>query len=39
MTEVGNLLGNIADPVTIMSRVVGLMGEYFLFLLEFLRLF
>jgi hypothetical protein len=30
MTEVGNLLGKIADPMTIMIRVIGLIDGYFL---------
>jgi len=32
MLDVGNLLGKITDPMTIMIRVVGLMTAYFLFL-------
>jgi hypothetical protein len=29
MVEVGNLLGKIIDPMTIMIRVAGLMARYF----------
>jgi len=29
MTEVGNLLGKITDPMVIIIRVVGLMAVYF----------
>ena len=32
MTEVGNLLEKITDPMVIIIRVVGLMTGYFLFL-------
>ena len=37
MVEIGNLLGNITDPVTIIIRVVGLMAWRFWFLWEFLE--
>ena len=37
MVEIGNLLGNITDPVTIIIRVVGLMAWCFWFLWEFLE--
>ena len=32
ITEMGNLLEKITDPMTIMIRIVGLMVGYFLFL-------
>ena len=39
MVEIGNLLENITDLVTIIIRVVGLMAGHFWFLWEFLGFF
>ena len=38
MADVGNLLGKITDPTTIMIRVVGLMAGYLWFLWEILEI-
>ena len=32
MAEIGNLLGKVTDPMTVMIRVVELMAGYFSFL-------
>jgi len=37
MAKVGNLLGKVTDPMTIMIRAVGLTARYFLFLRKFLK--
>ena len=39
MVEVCNLLENITDSMTIITRVIGLMAGYFLFSREFVEFF